>query len=211
MGYSDTKEAIKDNIDKEDIKTWEELRGDQSTPFENMHPQTKFTNESGLYALIFNSKLKKAKEFKHWVTSEVLPSLRKTGKYEIPKEDKKVKLEMCKLLLEVSPTDRDRLLIADCIRNELTLKQITNGEPNKEEEWSCSRRLQEHFKITNRKQHNQLTQFGKVMKQKYTEKYNKKPPTRTEYVAGQVRTVNHYVLSDWEAFGDKAMKNFFNL
>lgn len=39
-------------------------------------------NESGLYALIFGSKLPSAKRFKHWVTSEVLPSIRKTGKYE---------------------------------------------------------------------------------------------------------------------------------
>lgn len=41
-------------------------------------------NESGLYALIFSSKLPKAKEFKHWVTSEVLPSIRKTGGYTRP-------------------------------------------------------------------------------------------------------------------------------
>ena len=41
-------------------------------------------NESGLYALIFGSKLESAKRFKHWVTSEVLPTLRKTGTYEMP-------------------------------------------------------------------------------------------------------------------------------
>ena len=40
-------------------------------------------NESGLYSLIFCSKLEKAKDFKHWVTAEVLPSIRKTGKYEV--------------------------------------------------------------------------------------------------------------------------------
>lgn len=51
-------------------------------------------NESGLYALIFGSKLDSAKQFKHWVTSEVLPALRKTGSYEMPKKnaDKKEKL-----------------------------------------------------------------------------------------------------------------------
>ena len=41
-------------------------------------------SESGLYALIFGSKLESAKRFKHWVTSEVLPTLRKTGSYEMP-------------------------------------------------------------------------------------------------------------------------------
>lgn len=43
-------------------------------------------NESGLYALIFGSKLEKAKEFKRWVTSEVLPSIRKTGTYTVPRK-----------------------------------------------------------------------------------------------------------------------------
>lgn len=43
--------------------------------------ETTLINESGLYALIFGSKLETAKQFKHWVTSEVLPSIRKTGSY----------------------------------------------------------------------------------------------------------------------------------
>lgn len=46
-------------------------------------------NESGLYSLIFGSKLELAKRFKHWVTSEVLPTLRKIGHYEMPGYDKK--------------------------------------------------------------------------------------------------------------------------
>jgi len=43
-------------------------------------------NESGLYSLILSSKLPKAREFKRWVTSEVLPSIRKTGEYQTPKK-----------------------------------------------------------------------------------------------------------------------------
>lgn len=46
-----------------------------------MYPQTAFINESGLYSLILSNKLPKAKEFKHWVTNEILPSIRKTGQY----------------------------------------------------------------------------------------------------------------------------------
>lgn len=45
--------------------------------------ETILINESGLYALIFGSKLESAKRFKHWVTSEVLPTIRKTGQYQI--------------------------------------------------------------------------------------------------------------------------------
>src|SRR3954454_16911303 len=46
-----------------------------------MHPQTIFITESGLYSLILSSKLPQAKEFKRWITSEVLPSIRKSGNY----------------------------------------------------------------------------------------------------------------------------------
>lgn len=49
--------------------------------------KTTIINESGLYALIFGSKLDSAKRFKHWVTSEVLPTLRKTGSYAMTKQD----------------------------------------------------------------------------------------------------------------------------
>ena len=48
--------------------------------------QTIFINESGMYALVFGSKLETAIRFKKWVTKEVLPSIRKTGAYQIPKD-----------------------------------------------------------------------------------------------------------------------------
>lgn len=48
------------------------------------NPNQVVINESGLYALIFGSKLDSAKRFKHWVTSEVLPAIRKTGSYQKP-------------------------------------------------------------------------------------------------------------------------------
>lgn len=82
LEYKDTKKAIEDHVDKEDIKMWSEMKGDCAHPLSEMHPFTKFINESGVYALIFSSKKPIAKKFKHWVTAEVLPSIRKTGKYE---------------------------------------------------------------------------------------------------------------------------------
>lgn len=51
----------------------------------NQNKETIVINESGLYSLVFGSKLESAKEFKHWVTHEVLPCIRKTGAYQIPK------------------------------------------------------------------------------------------------------------------------------
>lgn len=75
LGYSNTAKAIRDHIDEDDKRT-ERI----------VHPQggtqeTIIINESGLYSLILKSKLPQAKEFKRWVTSEVLPNIRKHGAY----------------------------------------------------------------------------------------------------------------------------------
>lgn len=75
LGYKDKTNAIKQHVDPEDlIKSEIETNGGRQT--------VNCVNESGLYALIFGSKLESAKRFKRWVTSEVLPTIRKTGHYE---------------------------------------------------------------------------------------------------------------------------------
>lgn len=80
LGYGEGKSlanAVANHVDDEDKGVTELM-----TPG-GMQKMT-IINESGMYALIFSSKLPKAKEFKHWVTSEVLPSIRKTGSYTKP-------------------------------------------------------------------------------------------------------------------------------
>ena len=74
LGYSDTFGALKKHVDDEDKQNC------QNDSFESNRGLT-IINESGLYSLILSSKLPKAKEFKHLVTSEVLPSIRKHGMY----------------------------------------------------------------------------------------------------------------------------------
>ena len=74
LGYSRSDNAIRRHVDDEDKLTHRISASGQSR---NMT----IVNESGLYALIFSSKLPKAKDFKRWVTSEVLPSIRKHGMY----------------------------------------------------------------------------------------------------------------------------------
>ena len=76
LGYSKTENAIANHVDEED-KTSTLIQGSGS----NYKSKAIIINESGLYSLIFSSKLPKAKEFKHWVTSEVLPAIRKHGAY----------------------------------------------------------------------------------------------------------------------------------
>lgn len=77
LGYSNPQKAIRDHVDDED-KTVNDSFTVNGTPIV-------LINESGLYSLILSSKLPTAKDFKRWVTSEVLPSIRKTGKYINPK------------------------------------------------------------------------------------------------------------------------------
>ena len=74
LGYSDTFGALKKHIDDEDKQNC------QNSSFETPRGMT-VINESGLYSLILSSKLPSAKRFKHWVTSEVLPTIRKHGMY----------------------------------------------------------------------------------------------------------------------------------
>lgn len=75
LGYSNTRDALATHVLEEDKNTVVISDGKRGNPNQII------INESGLYALIFGSKLDTAKEFKHWVTSEVLPSIRKTGGY----------------------------------------------------------------------------------------------------------------------------------
>jgi len=80
LGYSNTRQALKRHVDEEDkvVAKLDTLGGKQ---------KMNIINESGLYSLILKSKLPSAKNFKHWVTAEVLPAIRKTGAYiEEPKQ-----------------------------------------------------------------------------------------------------------------------------
>ena len=84
LGYEKTRNAIFKHVNNDDKSILEDLRrGPQiRAPFKNEQGGSIFINESGLYSLIFGSKLESAKVFKRWVTSEVLPSIRKTGRYD---------------------------------------------------------------------------------------------------------------------------------
>lgn len=74
LGYKDTVNALKAHVDEQDKAGWR-----ITTQFGEK--ETTIINESGLYSLIFSSKLESAQRFKHWVTHEVLPSIRKHGMY----------------------------------------------------------------------------------------------------------------------------------
>lgn len=79
LGYNDTDQALRKHVDDEDKLT---RRFDWSGQGRSMTT----INESGLYSLVLSSKLPGAKKFKRWVTAEVLPTIRKTGGYQLPKD-----------------------------------------------------------------------------------------------------------------------------
>lgn len=82
LGYTNGPKAVKDHCDEGDITK-------RYTPTTSGDQLMTFINESGMYALIFGSKLSTAKQFKKWVTSEVLPTIRKTGSYNIQQMSRK--------------------------------------------------------------------------------------------------------------------------
>lgn len=101
LGYKDTSDAMKKHVDIEDKLT---RRFADSGQNREMY----IINESGLYSLILSSKMPKAKEFKHWVTSEVLPAIRKTGGYIAGSENMTDAEIMAKAVLVAQSTIQQR-------------------------------------------------------------------------------------------------------
>lgn len=131
LGYDDTTRAINRNVDEEDqkllscneckllfgevtetIENSDNFGGDiNNTPENSIKINNfgmKFINESGLYSLIMSSKKPEAKVFKRWVTSEVLPSIRKTGSYNVQKQVPQTYLESLKALV-AAEEEKERL------------------------------------------------------------------------------------------------------
>lgn len=81
LGYSNSRKALKDHVDKED----QQILTSRNVTLENI-PNRGLTgvNESGMFSLVLSSQLPTAKKFKRWVTSEVLPAIRKNGSYQLP-------------------------------------------------------------------------------------------------------------------------------
>lgn len=101
LGYSKARNAIATHVsddDKKDALIQGPLGGTQ---------QMTVINESGVYALVFGSKLESAKKFKHWVTSEVLPTLRKTGSYGMPQGKELLALAVIEAQKTIEEKDKE--------------------------------------------------------------------------------------------------------
>lgn len=80
LGYSNTKDVIATHVDEEDRTV---IQRSENTTLEIPNRGLTVINESGLYSLILSSKMPNAKKFKRWITTEVLPSIRKHGVYAV--------------------------------------------------------------------------------------------------------------------------------
>ena len=123
LGYSDTSDALKRHVDPEDKLTRRFADSGQSR-------EMYIINESGLYSLVLSSKLPRAKKFKRWVTSEVLPSIRKHGAYMTSDTiDKMIN----------SPEFGIKLLTA--LRDEQDKRKALETELDRSKEWYSIKRV----------------------------------------------------------------------
>lgn len=121
LGYSNSRDVLAKHVCPEDkgVAECDTLGGKQKLGI---------INESGLYALIFGSKLESAQRFKHWVTSEVLPAIRRTGGYQIPAPQGKELLALAVLeaqkTIEAQNTEIERMkpkaIFADAVSTSQT-------------------------------------------------------------------------------------------
>ncbi|OLA37480.1 phage antirepressor [Phascolarctobacterium succinatutens] len=102
LGYSDLNKAVAMHVDDDDKKL-----NDKTSPSFGQRGTT-LINESGLYSLVLSSKLPDAKKFKHWVTAEVLPAIRKTGGYIAGSEKMSDAELMAKAVLIAQTTIKER-------------------------------------------------------------------------------------------------------
>lgn len=112
LGYAEPRSAVSKKVDDED-------RGVAKIATPSGTQEMTVINESGVYSLVFSSKLSSAKKFKRWVTSEVLPTLRRTGGYRLPQTPE----EKIQLLLEANQSANTKI--------EKVEERVTNLEENR--------------------------------------------------------------------------------
>ena len=112
LGYSNTRDALYKHVDSED-------KGVAKCDTPSGTQEMTVINESGVYSLVFGSKLPSAKKFKRWVTSEVLPTLRRTGSYRLPQTPE----EKIQLLLEANQSANAKI--------EKVEERVSNLEDNR--------------------------------------------------------------------------------
>jgi prophage antirepressor-like protein len=225
LGYKNPKKAIYDHVDEDDKEFLKELikksglQNGAPRKFDKYELGTLWINESGLYSLILSSKLKEAKEFKKWVTSEVLPSIRKTGEYKIPKiSESEQRLKELSMALDIF----ERINMVDdsiksimyseskSIANKGHINNTSEDGISDEVDYPLTRRLKDlGYSYSSKRDKGKLMNAGKMLSKLYYIKHEEKPKKRNAYVDGQLREINFYTKEDFDIM-DEAIETYFN-
>jgi anti-repressor protein len=115
LGYSNGRDAVAKHVDDDDVAKRD------TTDSIGRTQQLTYVNESGMYSLVLGSKLESAKKFKHWVTSEVLPAIRKSGTYSVEQLSRK----QLALMVVQAEEEKERL----ALENKQQADQLEEQKP----------------------------------------------------------------------------------
>jgi len=198
LGYNDKNQAIRKNVEMEDKKKMNELMVSLQDVPSNSQPHTLYINESGLYSLMFGSKLDTAMKFKKWVTNEVLPSIREAGSYSVKKDIEPDKLREIQLkevqILDNIKDAKLRQAFQDRLLNEISGGKTLLTDNSKEYSRDIVTILKEEFNKT--VDFSIASNIGKVIVKQYRLKYNKDPEKYMKFVNGNNRPVFCYTKEE---------------
>ena len=195
MGYKRPNDSVAQHVDSEDKLKLSDIKGTLNYSSLNIQPHTTYINESGLYSLILRSKLEGAKQFKRWVTKEVLPSIRKNGTYTMPKIEplqlRQIQMEEMKMIDMIGDA-KLKQAFTDRLMNEL--QGTDNQEPK--EQWSRDIVTIVKEELNTNITSSQAALIGKSVAKKYRIKYNKQPQKYEKFVNGNTRKVFAYTKDE---------------
>lgn len=183
LGYSNTRDALAKHVDIEDKNTVAIHDG-----ITRGNPNQTVINESGLYSLILGSKLPQAKNFKHWVTSEVLPTIRKHGAYMTPAKIEEVLTDPDTIIQLATQLKQERegRLIAEQKVNELTPKATYYDKVLSDKSLVTITQIAKDYGMSGRAMNKKLHELKVIYKQGQTwllyAKYQKTGWTHSETV-----------------------------
>ena len=198
LGYTDTDQSLRKHVDPDDkIRLGDFPKPVEMKPLKKNEKNTIYINESGLYSLILRSKLENAKKFKRWVTKEVLPSIRKTGTYELPKpvdalQERRLKIDEVNMYLKVyDKIDNPKLktVITDWMYNTISGQKVI-AEPSQQYARDITDICKEEFGFI--PDFTQKIKIGQILKKEYVKTFDEPLLKYEKYVNGSMRKVNAY-------------------
>jgi prophage antirepressor-like protein len=165
-------------------------------------PQHNFINESAGYQLIFRSSKPIAKEFRRWICNDVISSIRKTGKYDVTPNNRKIEAEQAQLRIQAA-----HLALTHCQRNahlvrlaEEALVDHLSGNVSKKaktETFLDLTTIMQRMGIATETIEKQRTRIGKIVARRYRESRGREPERVNKYVNGAHRDVKAYFEEDY--------------